>query len=332
MIFIKKLKVILTMQRLFVKIQYFILSIFSIILLSSFEPFKIIPPGTVRFNDTLFVDITEIRNLDWKEYSYWQKAFYGEKSNEYKSCFPDSTIWRTSIYEQVAKSYFKHPAYNEFPIVGITFEQAQAYCEWRTKQVNYMNYIRQNKLPFKLTDDTTGIKQIYVYRLPTVAEWEAIASLGFSPKTKKAITSKKNFNPNVYNLIYPEYVGKNSTNAVNLNSTAEVKSFWANAIGCYNIFGNVAEMTNEKGIAKGGSWLHNANDVVVNKNFYYKGSQNWLGFRCICVKVLKSDKEIANDSIKALKIERKLEKEHAKAEKMLNKTKLKTKNEDEDED
>jgi hypothetical protein len=122
---------------------------------------EIIPPGTAKANDSLYVDVTEIRVLDWREYMYWNKKLYGAESDQYKLTIPDTTVWRTSIYEQVAKSYFNHPAYHEYPIVGISFEQAVAYCEWRSLRVNYMIYIRENKSPFQLTDDTTGVPQIY---------------------------------------------------------------------------------------------------------------------------------------------------------------------------
>lgn len=308
-------------------LSFFIISLLPII---SFNPYKVTPPGTTRFNDSLFVDIAEISNLDWKEYSYWLKNMYGDNSKEYKSCFPDSTVWLTSIYEQVAKSYFKHPAYLEFPIVGITYEQAVAYCEWRSIQVNYMLYLKQNKLDYRPRADTVGIVQIYKYRLLTKEEWEAIAALGFSPKTKKKIASKRNYNPNVYNLIYPKHEGMYASNAVNLHATAEVKSLWENAIGCYHIFGNVAEMTNKKGIAKGGAWLHNVNDVFVDKDFYYKGAQNWVGIRCICEKVLKSEKEIIQDSLKLVKIEEKHIKDSIKNEKKLQRQRKNKAEEDDD--
>ncbi len=294
-----------------------------------FNPYTVTPPGTTRLNDSLFVDICELSVSDWNEYSFWLKRMYGEDSDEYKACFPDSTVWRKSIYEQVAKSYFKHPAYYNFPIVGITYEQAVAYCEWRSIQVNYMLYARQNKLAYSLKDDTVGIPQIYKYRLPSKQEWEVIASLGFSKKTLKQI--EKSYNPNIYNLIYPRHQGENATNAINLNTTAKVNSFWTNLIGCYHIFGNVAEMTDTKGLAKGGAWLHNAYEVTVDRDFYYKGSQDWVGVRCVCEKVMKSEKEIARDSLRQAKLERKFQRDSIKQEKLLQKQERK-RGDDSDED
>lgn len=265
-----------------------------------------IPPGTVKANDSLFVDIAEISNVDWREYMYWNKKVYGDASEQYKYSVPDTAVWRTSIYEQVAKSYFTHPAYNDYPIVGISFEQANAYCEWRSGQVNYYIYIKENKKPFVFGADTTGIPQIYKYRLPTKYEWEAFAAVGFSNKTRKQIASKKNFHPNLYNLIYTKVEGKNAANAMNLSATSAVKTFWPNALGCYNVFGNVAEMTAQKGLAKGGAWVHNSLEVVLERDFDYRGRQNWVGFRCVCEKIIKSEKELAADSLKMVKIQKQI--------------------------
>jgi len=292
----------------------FLISTFPFI---TFNPYTITPPGTTKLSDNLYVDVTEICISDWNEYSFWLKRMYGEDSDEYRSCFPDSTVWRKSIYEQVAKSYFKHPAYYNFPIVGITYEQAVAYCEWRSIQVNYMLYARQNKLEYSPKDDTIGIPQIYKYRLPSKEEWEVIASLGFSQKTKKQI--ENSYNPHIYNLIYPQNEGKNITNAVNLHTTATINSFWPNLIGCYHIFGNVAEMTDTKGVAKGGAWLHNAYEVTVDRDYYYRGAQNWVGIRCVCEKVLKSEKEIAREFNMQAKLDKKFQKDSIKQEKLLQK-------------
>lgn len=332
------------MKLIFVKMHRFIFTFLFTVFATQFViSAEFIPPGTVKANDSLYVDITEIRVLDWREYMYWNKKLYGAESDQYKQTIPDTTVWRTSFYEQVAKSYFNHPAYHEYPIVGISFEQAVKYCEWRSQRVNYMIYIKENKIPFQLTDDTTGIPQVYQYRLPTEVEWEAIANVGFSDKTQKKIYGKKNYNPCIYNLIYPKVEGKNAGNAMNLNVTAPVISYWHNALGCYNVIGNVAEMTAEKGLAKGGAWIHGVNEVPVERNFEYKGRQNWLGFRCVCEKVIKSEKELVADSIRMVKLQKQfvadsisqakaLEKAEIEAEKLLDKEEKKLEKESEKEE
>ena len=67
----------------------------------------------------------------------------------------------------------------------------------------------------------------------------------------------------------------------NVDITAPVKSYWPNAAGCYNLIGNVSEMTNQKGIAKGGSWINNPNEITVEKEISYTKPTAWLGFRCV---------------------------------------------------
>ena len=61
--------------------------------------------------------------------------------------------------------------------------------------------------------------------------------------------------------------------------------FPPNALQVFEIFGNVAEMIDEKGIAKGGSWKHPKEECTVEKDFTYDIPNNWLGFRCACNKV-----------------------------------------------
>jgi hypothetical protein len=87
-------------------------------------------------------------------------------------------------------------------------------------------------------------------------------------------------------------------------------------------------MTDTKGLAKGGAWLHNAYEVTVDRDFYYKGSQDWVGFRCVCEKVMKSEKEIARDALKQAKLEKKFQRDSIKQEKLILKREKKS---DEDE-
>jgi hypothetical protein len=50
----------------------------------------------------------------------------------------------------------------------------------------------------------------------------------------------------------------------------------------YNLYGNVAEMVSEEGVAKGGSWNHNYNNSVFDAEISYEKPSSWLGFRCVC--------------------------------------------------
>jgi hypothetical protein len=65
--------------------------------------------------------------------------------------------------------------------------------------------------------------------------------------------------------------------------TVPTYSYWKNSFGMYNMFGNVAEMINEKGICKGGGWKHQIEECRAGKDILYSTPNSWLGFRCVCV-------------------------------------------------
>lgn len=77
-----------------------------------------------------------------------------------------------------------------------------------------------------------------------------------------------------------EYINCYEPNEI---STTEVFSSAQNNFKLYGMIGNVAEMTTEKGTAKGGSYRDSYESFNIKTNFNYESSQNWLGFRCICV-------------------------------------------------
>lgn len=243
---------------------------------------EIIPPGTVKINDSLFIDQTEIRNLDYAEYVYWNYKVKGPESDEYASSLPDTNVWSSAFNEPFVKLYFRHPAYREYPVVGVSYEQAVAYCEWRSDRVNEFIYIKENKIDYSELKNIKDVPQKFHYRLPTKEEWEGIAALDYSKKTKNQLKKKKYFGMKMYNLIHVEDMIADSDNA---DITAPVKSYWPNSLGVFCIIGNVAEMTSEKGLAKGGSWKHKNDEVQVEKDFAYEKPESWLGFRCVCEKV-----------------------------------------------
>ena len=82
-----------------------------------------------------FIDKEQINNIDWREYQYWLKNIFGSESEEYKASIPDEKILYQQLPEEVAKVYAKSPAYANYPVLGISVEQAQTYCRWRTNRV-----------------------------------------------------------------------------------------------------------------------------------------------------------------------------------------------------
>jgi formylglycine-generating enzyme required for sulfatase activity len=236
------------------------------------------PTGTVKINDQLYMDETEITNFNWQEYVMWLANKHGKTAEEYKNALPDTLVWRNkeSQNEPYVQYYYSHPAYKEFPVIGISYEQAVLYCKWRTERVKELFKTKA------LTDKKNVYPTNFEYRLPTKEEWEAAAKIGYSEKTKKLLETKHkgqllaNLRRNLEDNVV--VAGKPTQN---LDITAQVKSYWPNAAGCYNLIGNVAEMTNQKGIAKGGSWINNPNEITVEKEIPYTKPTAWLGFRCV---------------------------------------------------
>ncbi len=144
--------------------------------------------------------------------------------------YPDTTCWvddfRTADNERYMKLYFSNPAYDDYPVVGVSWEQAEAFCAWRT------NYLLRG---------LGGMaKQIQRYRLPTEVEWEFAArgkNASMFPWESGEVKSDKdcyyaNFKPDRGN-----YTEDGSL------ITSKCGAYSANSNGLYDMAGNVAEWT-----------------------------------------------------------------------------------------
>ncbi|ATL46207.1 gliding motility lipoprotein GldJ [Chitinophaga caeni] len=88
---------------------------------------------------SFYIDETEVSNVHYREYLYWLSRVYGESFPEvYRQAVPDTLVWRSELAynEPLLEYYFRHPAYNDYPVVGVTWEQATKYCKWRSNRVN----------------------------------------------------------------------------------------------------------------------------------------------------------------------------------------------------
>lgn len=229
-------------------------------LVKSENEFK--PIGMVKIKEGLYMDEGEISNFQYREFLNWLLKNEGAESSAYLNNLPDTTIWSENLkyHTPYDSFYFSHPAYNNYPIVGITYEQAQAFCKWRTQYLN---------------DHSTNQTKLE-YRLPTKEEFESIATIGYSEKTKDEIKDEE-----AYQLSNFKRTKEELKNTTDVDITAPVKSYYPNAYGVYNLKGNVAEMTSTKGIAKGGSWIHTEQESTFEKDFTYQKPSSWLGFRTI---------------------------------------------------
>ncbi len=227
-----------------------------------------------------------------------------------EAVYPDTLVWMRdfsySYNEPFTRLYFSHPSYSEYPVVGVTWKQAVAFCHWRTNNSNfYLN--KGNKKDEKIDG---------IYRLPTEAEWEYAARGNSktnamypwgSPYTRtKEGRLLANFKPG-----RGDYFGGDAKND-NIYTT-KVQSFTENGYRLFDMAGNVAEWTSsvfyegsnnfvgdfspdiqynakeddpismKRKVIRGGSWKDIAyNCQVSTRNYEYQDTaKSYIGFRCV---------------------------------------------------
>ena len=103
---------------------------------------------------SFYMDKYEVTNIAWREYVQWMEYVFGRVNPELaQATLPDTTVWRDEMAynDPMIENYFRHPAYSFYPVVGVSWDQAMAYCQWRTDRVNELalvsgKYIEQ--LPY----------------------------------------------------------------------------------------------------------------------------------------------------------------------------------------
>jgi len=245
-----------------------------------------IPSGMIAIDKTLFIDKTEVRNIDYMEYTHWIKQYKGENSVDYLKALPDTSQkirvlfhGNNKIEEMKLVYYFWHPSHGNYPVVFITYEQAIDYCNWRADRINENIYLQSNK-SLIVKELPANIPQIFKYRLPTKDEWIRIAKQGIDLRHGKKL-DKRNIK---YKIIEQIMVTGNFLET-GQNIPENVDNGIHNKIGYYNLYGNVAEMSNIKGIALGGYYGEKLADYEFEKDYKYDSPRAWLGFRCVAEKI-----------------------------------------------
>ena len=82
-----------------------------------------------------YCDHDPITNLDWREYLYWMERIYGKESEQYRASLPDKSFIFQQLPDSIASYYMSKPLFNNFAVLGVSPEQARAYCQWRTDRV-----------------------------------------------------------------------------------------------------------------------------------------------------------------------------------------------------
>ncbi|GAB2838882.1 hypothetical protein GCM10027043_47590 [Ferruginibacter profundus] len=198
---------------------------------------------------------------------------------------PDVDAWKNdypySYNEPMFVDRFFHPAFNNYPVTGVSFYQAQAYCNWKTRQIQ------------KATSTVAGIE--VVISLPTLFQWEAAATSGSVPGNDTTLHSRDIIGINEYRRFLNKPIKANKKNGIDYDCnfftimdangyiiknpgddgevfTMPVNAYEPNFNGLYNMKGNVAEWTVTDGdecygelkkILPGGaiSWKHFADSI-----------------------------------------------------------------------
>ncbi|MDC3032112.1 SUMF1/EgtB/PvdO family nonheme iron enzyme, partial [Bacteroidota bacterium] len=116
---------------------------------------------------SFYLDETEVSNTDYLEYLYWLKRVYGQSYPEvYTKALPDTLVWRDKLgyNEPYVTQYLRHPAYRNYPVVGVSWSQANNYCNWRTDRVNERILINEGilKEDIEQVDDNTFNTEAYL--------------------------------------------------------------------------------------------------------------------------------------------------------------------------
>ena len=91
---------------------------------------------------SFFMDESEVTNLMYMEYLDWLKRLFDPNdenyTNIYNGALPDTLVWRNRLgyNETMTNNYLRHPAYKDYPVVGVNWIQAVEFCKWRTDRVN----------------------------------------------------------------------------------------------------------------------------------------------------------------------------------------------------
>jgi gliding motility-associated lipoprotein GldK len=259
-------------------------------------------PLEASYNGLRTIDVDKLKfRYSWMDIQAAAKAKVGKRKDfirtEQVKVYPDTTTWikdfSYSYNEPMHNDYFWHQAYGDYPVVGVNWTQAKAFCAWRT--LNKNTYIKSKK---------KGRDQVNNFRLPSEAEWEYSARGGLQsatypwggPYTKNDRGCfLANFKP-----MRGDYAADQAL------YTVEAKSYEPNGYNLYNMAGNVAEWTesaydpnayeyvssmnpsnmdtsNKRKVVRGGSWKDVAYFLQVStRTFEYADSaRSFIGFRTV---------------------------------------------------
>ncbi|MFD2784022.1 formylglycine-generating enzyme family protein [Hymenobacter rubripertinctus] len=255
----------------------------------------VVAPGCVLIRpDGLSMDETEVTNNEWRRYQM-QLRLTGQGA----AAEPSATALPVP-------DYYTNPFYDYAPVVGLSYEQVTAFCRWRGRTITHL----YNADPANAADSLSERYVRYELRLPTEAEWERAAladrnqpygtscptwPLTVNPRAAaylrqysgtEASPAQVATDIKAYNQTRPVSFGISCRQPkqpyfLRLLAPAYVFQTPANDYGLYQLLGNAAEMVQERGISKGGSYLDPLEACTVTARGTYAGPAPNVGFRCV---------------------------------------------------
>lgn len=260
-------------------------------------------PEEESYNGQRSIDVTKLKyKYSWMDIEAAARAAKKGKGSrkdfirtEELEIYPDTTVWirdfEYSYNEPMHNDYFWHDAYSDYPVVGISWQQAKAFCNWRTK--------------FKNDDQKSRGKQfVNQFRLPTEAEWEYAARGGIEGGTYPWGGPYVISDTGCFMANFKPQRGDYAADAALY--TVEAKSYEPNDFNLYNMAGNVSEWTNSsydpsaydyvstmnpnggdqsntRKVIRGGSWKDVAYFLQVStRDYEYADSaRSYIGFRTV---------------------------------------------------
>ena len=258
-------------------------------------------PEEEAYNGRRSIDVTKLKYAyNWMDIQAAARAKgQGDRKEfirkEETLVYPDTTVWikdfAYSYNEPMHNDYFWSEAYSEYPVVGVSWHQAKAFCAWRSK---YKNDFNKGK----------GKQPVNQFRLPTEAEWEYAARGGIESGTYPwggpyILNDRGCFMAN-FKPLRGDYAADQAL------YTVEAKSYDPNDYNLYNMAGNVSEWTNssydpnsyeyvstmnpntydgenKRRVIRGGSWKDVAYFLQVStRDYEYQDSaRSYIGFRTV---------------------------------------------------
>ena len=185
-------------------------------------------------------------------------------SIKYIAALPDSTVWleKGSYNKPYVTYYFTHPAYREYPVVGVNYDQSILFCQWLTEKYNLYANRKFKKVQFDLPTEVewmyaaASAQQNYYYPWPgpylVNSTGDHLAN--HIVISQASIIEVQKDGKRTFEYIFDEAYSEFFTEGSNYDIYAPVNSYWPNKFGLYCMAGNIEEFVKEKGITKGGSW------------------------------------------------------------------------------